>query len=160
MRFSLLASCGILLSGMFVSAIGCAENSVGGSSAKPAAQSTASRSLYERLGGKPAITAVVDQFVSNVAADERINGRFATTDIPGLKGHLVDQICNATGGPCTYRGRDMVTTHQGMKITNNDFNALVQDLVAALDKFNVPAQEKNELLALLGPMKKEIVEVP
>ena len=160
MRFSLLASCGILLSGFLVSAIGCAENSAGRASAKPTAQSAAGQSLYDRLGGKPAITAVVDQFVANVAADQRINGRFSTTDIPRLKGHLVDQVCSATGGPCVYRGRDMVTTHRGMKITNNDFNALVQDLVAALDKFNVPAKEKDELLALLGPMKKDIVEMP
>jgi hemoglobin len=54
----------------------------------------------------------------------------------------------------------MKTTHAGMKITNGDFNALVEDLVAALDKFKVPAKEKEELLALLGPMKKDIVEVP
>lgn len=117
-------------------------------------------SLYARLGGKEAITAVVDQFVANVAADARINGRFATTDIPKLKKHLVDQMCSATGGSCTYAGRDMKTTHAGMKITNGDFNALVEDLVAALDKFKVPAKEKEELLALLGPMKKDIVEVP
>jgi hemoglobin len=160
MRPSLLAPLGVLLSSLLVSTIGCAENSATGASAKPAAQPPAGRSLYERLGGKPAITAVVDQFVANVAADKRINGRFATTDIPRLKGHLVDQVCSATGGPCTYRGRDMITTHQGMRITNDDFNALVQDLVAALEKFNVPVQEKNELLALLGPMKKDIVEVP
>lgn len=118
----------------------------------------AGKSLYDRLGGKAAITAVVDQFVANVAADSRINGRFATTDIPKLKGHLVDQVCTATGGPCMYKGRDMKTTHAGMKITNGDFGALVEDLVAALDKFKVPAQEKGELLGLLGPMKKDIVE--
>jgi len=116
------------------------------------------KSLYDRLGGKPAITAVVDQFLANVAADSRINGRFATTDIPKLKGHLVDQVCMASGGPCIYKGRDMKTTHAGMKITNGDFGALVEDLVAALDKFKVLAQEKGELLGLLGPMKKDIVE--
>jgi hemoglobin len=132
---------------------GCAGTSPTTSTVRPA------QSLYDRLGGKSAITAVVDQFVANVAADWRINGRFATTDIPKLKGHLVDQVCSATGGPCIYRGRDMKTTHAGMKISEGDFNALVQDLVAALDKFNVPAQEKGELLALLGPMKKEIVEI-
>ncbi len=95
-----------------------------------------------------------------MAADARINGRFATTDIPKLKGHLVDQVCNAAGGPCSYKGRDMKTTHAGMNISTADFNALVQDLVAALDQFNVPAAEKNELLGLPGPMKKDIVEVP
>jgi hemoglobin len=118
----------------------------------------AGKSLYDRLGGKTAIIAVVDQFVANVAADSRINGRFATTDIPKLKGHLVDQVCMATGGPCTYKGRDMKTTHAGMKITDADFNALVEDLVAALDKFKVPAREKHELLGILGPMKTDIVE--
>lgn len=116
------------------------------------------KSLYDRLGGKTAISAVVDQFVANVAADPRINGRFATTDIPRLKGHLVDQICAATGGPCVYTGRDMKTTHAGMKITNADFGALVEDLVTALDRLKVPAKEKGELLGLLGPMKKDIVE--
>ncbi|MGQ0810644.1 MAG: group I truncated hemoglobin [Nitrospiraceae bacterium] len=119
---------------------------------------TPGKSLYTRLGEKPAITAVVDQFVSNVAADSRINGRFATTDIPALKKHLVDQVCMASGGPCTYTGRDMKTTHAGMRITNADFNALVEDLVASLDKFKVPEQEKKELLNLLGPMRKDIVE--
>lgn len=118
----------------------------------------AGKSLYDRLGGKAAISSVVDQFVANVANDTRINGRFATTDIPRLKGRLVDQVCMATGGPCTYTGRDMKTTHAGMQITNGDFNALVEDLVAALDKFKVPAKEKGELLGLLGPMKKDIVE--
>lgn len=116
------------------------------------------KSLYDRLGGKPAITAVVDQLVANVANDTRINGRFATTDIPKMKGHLVDQVCMATGGPCTYTGRAMRPLHAGMKITDGDFSALVGDLVAALDKFKVPAQEKNELLGILGPLKKDIVE--
>jgi len=116
--------------------------------------------LHDRLGGKPAISAVIDQFVANVAGDSRINGRFATTDIPRLKANLVDQVCMATGGPCNYKGRDMKTTHAGMKISNSDFGALVEDLVKALDTFKVPAREKNELLGLLGPMKKDIVEVP
>lgn len=139
---------------------GCAETSGVSGAGRPAAGATVTKSLYERLGGKSAITAVVDQFVANVAADGRINGRFATTDIPKLKGHLVDQVCQATGGPCSYQGRDMKRTHLGMQISTADFGALVQDLVAALDKFNVPAGEKGELLALLGPMKKDIVELP
>jgi hemoglobin len=121
---------------------------------------SAGKSLYDRLGGKSSISAVIDQFVANVAADTRINGRFATTDIRKLKGHLVDQVCMATGGPCTYSGRDMKTTHAGMKISNGDFGALVEDLVKSLDMFKVPAREKGELLDLLGAMKKDIVEVP
>ena len=114
-------------------------------------------SLYDRLGGQPAIVAVVDDFVGNVAADGRINGYFARTDIPRLKRLLVEQICAGTGGPCKYTGRDMKTTHKGMGITDAHFNALVEDLVKSLDKFKVPAQEKGELLGILGPMKPDIV---
>jgi hemoglobin len=116
------------------------------------------KSLYERLGGKEAITAVVDDFVGRVAADNRINSFFATTDIPRLTMNLVNQICEVSGGPCKYTGRDMKTTHRGMGITNAQFDALVGDLVATLDKFKVPEKEKNELLSVLGPMRKDIVE--
>lgn len=142
----------LALAGLLLGPIGCnTMGSMGGASAP---------SLYDRLGGKAAISAVVDQFVANVAQDQRINGRFATTDIPKLKRHLVDQVCTASGGPCTYAGRDMKTTHAGMKISNADFAALVEDLVKALKTFNVPEADKNELLGLLGPMKNDIVEVP
>ena len=115
------------------------------------------KSLYDRLGSQPAITAVVDDFVANVAADTRINRFFARTDIPRLKRLLVEQICQGTGGPCTYTGRDMKTTHAGMGITDAQFNALVEDLVKTLDKFKVPEKEKGELLGILGPMKPSIV---
>ena len=128
--------------------------------AEPKTATSTQASLYQRLGEKQAITAVVDEFVARVAADSRINGRFANTNIPRLKMNLVDQICAASGGPCTYRGRDMKTTHAGMRITNADFDALVGDLVAALNKFKVPEREKNELLSVLGPMRKDIVETP
>jgi hemoglobin len=117
------------------------------------------KSLYERLGGKDALTAVVDDFVGRAAADARINMKFAKTDIPRLKFFLVEQLCAATGGPCKYTGRDMKTTHKDMKVTEGEFGALVEDLVASLDKFNVPEKEKSELLGILGPLKSQIVEV-
>jgi hemoglobin len=116
-------------------------------------------SLYERLGGLPYIQAVVDDFVANVAADDRINKRFEKTNIPVLKKHLVDQICEATGGPCKYTGRDMKTSHTGMKITEAEWNATVEALVKTLDKYKVPEREKNELLGLIGPMKPDIVGI-
>ena len=120
------------------------------------------KSLYDRLGGKGAITAVVDEFVARVAADNRINHFFAATAsnpprLAAFKGKLVDQICQAAGGPCKYTGKDMKTAHQGMGITTADFNALVEDLVKALDKFKVPEKEKGELLGALGGMKGDIV---
>jgi len=142
-----------LIAGASLSLGACADTMM-----KSDMKSGAQSSLYQRLGGKPAITAVVDEFVGNVAADKRINERFAATDIPRLKKNLVDQICAGSGGPCTYTGRDMKTAHRGMNIQDGEFSALVEDLVKALDKFKVPVQEKNDLLAILGPMKGDIVK--
>lgn len=114
-------------------------------------------SLYDRLGGQPAITAVVDDFIGNVAADPVINKRFLGVDVPKLKVLLVEQICSATGGPCRYTGRAMKESHRGQDITDADFNAMVGDLVKTLDKFKVPEREKTELLTLLSPMRPDIV---
>jgi hemoglobin len=115
------------------------------------------KSLYDRLGGKDAITAVVDDFVNNAATDEKIAHFFKNSDPKDLKAKITDQVCEATGGPCKYTGKDMKTAHTGMKVTEEDFNALVADLVKSLDKFNVPEKEKNELLTALGSMKGDIV---
>jgi len=117
------------------------------------------QSLFDRLGGKDAIVAVVDDFVTRCAGDDRINAKFGRTDVPRLKKMLVDQVCEATGGPCTYTGRDMKETHTGMGVTKGEFDSLVEDLVATLDGFNVPKTEQQELLGLLGPMQGDIVEV-
>ena len=121
------------------------------------------KSLYTRLGEKKAITAVVDEFVANCAADPKINGFFAKTAadparLKKFKANLVDQICEASGGPCKYKGKDMKSAHKGMGVSGADFDALVGDLVKALDKFKVPEKEKGELLGALGPMKGDIVE--
>jgi hemoglobin len=139
-----------LVAAVALVATGCASMDSGSGS-------MAKKSLYDRLGGKPAITAVVDDFIGNVAADTRINKRFANANIPRLKTMLVDQICEASGGPCKYTGASMIDSHRGMNITEGEFNALVEDLVKSLDKFKVPAQEKNELLGALGGMKPQIV---
>jgi hemoglobin len=150
----------LIIAGFMLSVTGCntMEPTSGSAMSKPPAM--ADKSLYDRLGGKPAITAVVDDFVGRVAADSRINGKFANANIPRLKAMLVDQICQASGGPCTYAGRDMKSTHAGMGVSSADFDALVGDLVATLNKFKVPEREKNELLGALGPMKGDIVEKP
>jgi hemoglobin len=121
------------------------------------AQHMMHKSLYERLGGIDAIKAVVDDFVGNVAADKRINAFFAHADIDHLKHSLVAQICQGTGGPCFYTGRSMKDAHAGMGIRNRDFNALVGDLGKTLKKFKVPKHEQGELVAILAPMKKDIV---
>jgi hemoglobin len=117
------------------------------------------QSLYERLGGKDAIVAVIDAFVARAAADRRINAKFARTDVPRLKAMLVEQVASATGGPETYTGRGMRETHDGMGVTAGEFDALVEDLVATLNEFKVPAPEQQQLLGILGPLRPDIVEV-
>ena len=117
------------------------------------------QSLYDRLGGREAITAVVDDFVARAAADGRINAKFARTDVPRLKAMLVEQVCAATGGPASYTGRGMRETHDGMGVTAGEFDALVADLVSTLDRFQVPTGEQQELLGILGPLRGDIVEV-
>jgi truncated hemoglobin YjbI/plastocyanin len=106
------------------------------------------------------VEAVVDEFLKRVAADKRINGRFFNTDLAQLRRLLVEFVCSATGGPCQYTGRDMRSSHAGFQLVQEEFDALVGDLVGALDKFNVPAKEKNELLGALGPLAKDIVNPP
>jgi hemoglobin len=117
------------------------------------------KSLYERLGGRDAIKAVVDELAVIVLADPRINKKFARSNPERLKFNVVEFICAETGGPCKYTGRDMRAAHKNMGVTEGEFNAFVENLVTALDKFNVGATEKNELLGILAPMKSQIVEV-
>jgi hemoglobin len=119
----------------------------------PAATGT----LFERLGGLPAITAVVDEFVNRTTSDARIKYRFFNTDPVGLKRLLTEFVSHATGGAVAYTGRDMASSHAGMDLVDDEFTALVENLVGALDKFNVPAREKGELLGALGPLKPQIV---
>ena len=116
--------------------------------------------LYKRLGGREGISIVVADFVTNMAGDTRVNARFKDMkgpEIEKLKSNLSDQICDATGGPCSYLGRDMKTAHTGMKVTEAEWNATVENLVKAMDKHKVGPTEKSELLSTLGPMKADIV---
>lgn len=117
----------------------------------------APKSLYDRLGGKPALNAVVGELWAQVAADARINGRFANTKPEVFGAQLVDFLCVASGGPCKYSGADMKTAHTGMKLTELEFNALAEDTVKALDKFNVPATEKGEVMNMLGSLKGDVI---
>jgi hemoglobin len=119
--------------------------------------------LYKRLGGGPGIVAVVEEFASRCASDKRINRFFSglvasPPRMKRFKGLLVNQICAASGGPCKYTGRKMKDAHAGMGVSEADFNTLVEDLVGALDKYQVGAKEKGEILAVLGPVKADIVE--
>ena len=151
-----------LLAGCALSACTPKADVPNADSAAAAVAATAPTTLFDRLGGKAAITTVVDGFVANVAADARINKHFGrvagdTAAMRQFKAKLVDQVCQGSGGPCTYAGMDMKKTHEGMALTDADFDALVEDLVKALDAAAVPQKEKDELLGVLGPMRADIV---
>src|SRR6476619_4505723 len=113
------------------------------------------KSLYDRLGGGDAINALTESWVARVGGDDRANGKFARTDIDRLKKEVGEQLCEATGGPCTYTGRSMLETHDGMKVTAGEFDVVMQHLGAALDELNVPKTEQDEVVDLLRPMRAD-----
>jgi hemoglobin len=121
------------------------------------------RSLYERLGGKPAIQAVASDLVDRILADPRVNRWFthaaaSTENTNAYKANLADFLCRSTGGPCQYTGPDMMAAHKGRGVTNEAFNSVADDLVATLDKFKFPDKEKSEVLKLVGGLKPTIVQ--
>lgn len=115
-------------------------------------------SLYDRLGGKGAITAVVDVFADRLVADPQVGGRFASADVKRFKMLNTELVCMATGGPCKYSGQDMKAAHNGMRISQKEFNIVAGHLKATLRKFKVPRQEQKELMGIIGSLQKDIVE--
>lgn len=145
----------VAMLGACVALIGCSAPP----SAPPSAAAAApERSLYERVGGRAAISAVVDDSIENLAADTRINARFGNASIPKLQKNLVDLLCVRTGGPCTYTGLNMSAAHEGMHIRGDEFDALVEDIAKSLDKFKVPPRERAEVLAILRQMKSSVID--
>jgi hemoglobin len=130
-------------------------------SAALAAQAPKKDTLYKRLGGYDAIAAVTDDFVPRLVTDPQLAKYFAGASNDS-KMHIrqlaVDFICFATGGPCLYIGRSMKTSHAGLGINEAEWDAGVKHFIESLDKFNVPMQEKNELVAAVGALKADIVE--
>ena len=120
---------------------------------------THTTTLFDRLGGLDAITVLTESWVARVGGDDRANGKFVRTDLPRLKKEIIDQLCEATGGPCTYTGRSMQETHDGMAVTAGEFDVAMQHLDAALDELNIPKTDQDELVALIMAMRGDIVEV-
>jgi len=119
------------------------------------------KSLYARLGGYDAVAAVVDDFIARLVADKQLAkffGGHGEDSLKKIRQHIVNQFCAAAGGPCLYTGRDMKTTHKGLQITGDHWDAAAKHLVDTLDKFKVPKVEKDELLAFVTSLRKDIVE--
>ena len=117
--------------------------------------------LYGRLGGYDAIAAVADDLLSRLTADDQL-GRFwknrGEDGVRREKQLLIDFLCASAGGPLYYVGRDMKTSHQGMGISESDWRTFRDHLEATLDRFEVPASERAEVLALIDSTKSDIVE--
>lgn len=142
----------IIISLLAVSMLfGCLEK-------KSTAEVPGEATLYERLGELPVITAVVDTFTAKVATNQQLIPFFANSDLTRFKRLLVEMICEAANGPCSYSGRTMTEIHEGMGISNADFDALVAELQTTLNQFSVPATEQQELMAIMGLRRADIVE--
>jgi hemoglobin len=115
-------------------------------------------SLYDAMGGTPVLQTAVDKFTDIVIADPRINFTFAETDLAKFKKLLFEQLCELSGGPCKYTGRDMRTAHEKLLINTAEFDALAEDLYIALGKSGVPYRLQNKLMAKLAPMRRDIVK--
>ena len=125
------------------------------------AQEESEKTLYERLGGYNAIAAVVDDFIGRLVSDSQLSRFFvghSNDSKQGMRQLIVDQLCEAFGGPCIYKGRDMKTSHDGLGISASDWDKSVEHLVATLDKFNVPQKEKDDVLAAASGLKSQIVQ--
>jgi hemoglobin len=119
--------------------------------------------LYERLGGREGVAQIIDTFVSNLQADKRVNKVFAKTTGPKLDHFtqmLADQLCEVSGGGCQYTGKSMKDAHAGMKITDAQFDALVQDLSLAMEEKQVSKDNQKELLDKLATLHDDIVAAP
>lgn len=121
------------------------------------------KSLYARLGGYDAIAAVTDDFVGRLVADKKLNRFFvghSTDSLKKIRMHVINQLCEAAGGPCNYTGRDMKSSHQGLGITGEEWDIAAKHLVDTLNKFKVGKAEQDELLSVVSSLKKDIVDKP
>jgi hemoglobin len=121
------------------------------------------KTLYTRLGGYDAIAAVTDDFVGRLVADKKLSRFFVGHSEDSLKKirmHVINQLCEAAGGPCNYTGRDMKASHKGLGITGEEWDISAKHLVDTLNKFKVGKTEQDELLAVVTSLKKDIVDKP
>ena len=126
------------------------------------AKSYSQESLYKRLGGYDAIAAVTDDFIGRLVTNKDLSRFFVGLSDDSktkVRQHIVDFLCNKSGGPCAYTGRTMKDTHKGLKITESDWNISAGLLAETFKKFNVPKKETDEVFAFVTSLKKDIVEV-
>ena len=120
------------------------------------------KTLYERLGGYDAIAAVADNLLPRLENDAQLGRFWANRGDDGIareKQLLIDYLCNNAGGPMLYTGRDMLTSHRGMGITESDWQIFIGHIKATLAEFQVPQQEQDDVLAFIDSTRADIVGV-
>jgi hemoglobin len=128
--------------------------------ASAAATAAPQASLYERMGGAPVVRSVASETLDRVTSDPRLRRSFAGVDIPRIKRLLAEQICSLAGGGCRYTGVSMSEAHGGHQISESEFYGMVEILRDVMRQNHVRLRERNELLALLAPMKRDVVNAP
>lgn len=116
-------------------------------------------SLYERLGGYDGIAAITEDIWANHTSNDAVKQRYVNSDPENVKRLVREMFCAGTGGPETYSGRDMLSAHRGMNISDHEFVSVIDDVLGALTKNGVGQTEKDEVLCILYSMKGEIVRV-
>jgi len=125
--------------------------------ALPPGTARADDSLYRAFGGRDGIDRIVGDAIALWLVNPRVKDDFDNINLERLRVRIVDQLCELTGGPCKYVGRDMRASHKGLHLNTVKFNAVAEDLQRAMDKANVPFATQNRLIALLAPMRRDIV---
>jgi hemoglobin len=115
-------------------------------------------SLYERLGGQPTVQAIAADVIDDAAHAPKLKRSFAKVGLPRVKKLLAEQLCEVTGGGCQYTGDSMHDVHAGLGITEAEFYGLVAVLRTSMRRHGVGLRERNELLKILAPMKRDVVE--
>ena len=116
------------------------------------------QTLYEQIGGEPKMRAIAEEFTRVLLADDRTNFTFAESDIEKFTQLFFEQLSEVTGGPVKYTGRSMHESHDKLNITNEMFNALVEDLYIAFERNDVPYRLQNKVMAIFAPMQRDIVK--
>jgi hemoglobin len=121
------------------------------------APALADDSLYRDFGERAGLARIIDDATGRWVSDDRIKDTFDDINLDRFKRLLVDQLCELTGGPCHYKGRDMYHAHKGLRLDEAQFNAVVEDLRLAMDSCDIPFRTQNRLLAILAPMRRDVV---
>lgn len=124
-----------------------------------ACASNDSLSLYEKLGGQDSLVKLADQFILEIADDERVLPRFADSNVERFREKIIEHFCVISDGPCAYTGDSMIHVHAGMAINSAEFNAVVEDLMTAMDKSGIALSAQNQLLERLALLRPQIMGI-